>query len=350
MNMKVAILRNDLPEYSEKWELACRNKGIDYITVNMHRADWLEKIQNFNPNFCVSRPPGGTQHSKKLFDEKLFFLENLMAYPIFPGFNETFIYENKATLAWFLKTNQIPHPKTFVSSDLQESQKHVKDAVYPIVAKTLIGAAGSGVKIIKTRNEAMDYVIKAFKRGIKRRFGPNRKTGSPRNWFVKAVKSPPYFFKKMREYRNRNEDIQKSIVLFQEYIPHDYEWRLVKIGESYFGYKKLKIADQASGSKQFEYGEVPEKLLNFTKDLCGNHKFNFMAVDLFYNDGSIFVNELQTIFGHKSESICKVNGKPGRYRFLNQNWEFEEGMFNTNESYDLRLETAVELYLKDREA
>lgn len=345
--MKIAILRDHNPESSQKWEIACDNKNISYKTINMLKANWLKEIENFNPDFCISRPPGDIQLHKKIFDEKIYFLEYFKNHKIFPGFLETFIYENKATLALFLQTNNISHPETFVSSNKTESLEFIRNRSYPIVAKTLIGAAGSGVKIIKTHKEAKEYVLKAFTTGIKRRFGPNRKTGNPKAWFTKAIKSPEYFLKKLKLYKERNQDVQKNIVLFQEYIPHDYEWRCVKIGESFFAYKKMKIGEMTSGSKQFEYGAPPEKILSFTKELCDRFLFNFMAVDLFYSNNQIYVNELQTIFGHKNPYITKVNNKPGRYIYKDNRWVFEEGNFNTNESYDLRLETAINLFLSN---
>jgi hypothetical protein len=346
--MKVAILRDNHPESSEKWESACRKQGLDYMAIDMLRADWLDKINLFDPGFCVSRPPGDLQQNKKIFDEKLYHLENYTPYSVFPSFLETWIYENKASLAWFLATNSIPHPKIFVSSNYDESMEFIKRAEYPVVAKTLIGAAGSGVKIFRSENKAQEYVKKAFKIGIRRRFGPNRKTSGPKDWFLKAMQSPQYFFKKVSQYRERSKDVQRGIVFFQKYCDHDFEWRCVKIGKSYFTYKKLKIGEQASGSKVFEYGPAPFELLDFTKDLCAKFNFNFMAVDIFYNNEGIFVNELQTIFGHKNPYICMVDGKPGRYIYQNNRWIFEPGDFNTNESFDLRLKTAVELYEQNR--
>jgi len=344
--MKVAVLRDSQPESSQKWEMACQKAGLEYLAIDMLRDDWLDLIHTFSPAFCVSRPPGDIQQNKKTFDEKLFFIEHYTSYSVFPCFLESFIYENKASLAWFLEVNNIPHPATFISSTYDESKKFVNSAEYPIVAKTLIGASGSGVKIIETRAEAEVYVQKAFTKGIKRRFGPNRKTGSPKSWMIKAAKSPNYFVKKLRQYLERDKDIQKGIVLFQEYVEHPYEWRCAKIGDSYFAYKKLKIDNQASGSKIFDYGRPPIEILDFTKNLCEEHNFNFMAVDLFINDTGMFVNELQTIFGHKNPYICKVDGKPGRYISGNDKWNFEEGDFNTNESYDLRLKTVIDLYKK----
>lgn len=342
--MRVAILRDNNPESSAKWELACQKMNIEYHTIDMLRNDWLKLLNNFAPDFCVSRPPGDIQQKKQVFDQKLFFIQSHTLYHVFPGYNETVIYENKATLAYFLDINEIPHPQTFVSYSLNESLEYVESAHFPIVAKTLIGAAGSGVKILKAKSDAVNYIKIAFNTGIKRRYGPNRKTGSPKKWINKALNSPAYFFKKLKEYKARNADTQKGVVLFQEYIQHDFEWRCVKIGDSYFAYKKLKIGEQASGSKEFEYGAPPLELLDFTKRLCDRFQYNFMAVDLFFTNNKIYVNELQTIFGHKNPYICKVNDIVGRYVYQNNQWIFEEGDFNTNESFDLRLKTALSLY------
>lgn len=344
--MRVAILRDNKPDSSLKWEIACQNRSIDYIVIDMLQYDWLFKLEKYKPNLCVSRPPGDLQQSKLVFDQKLFFIEKYTTFPVFPGYHETVIYENKATLAYFLEVNKIPHPKTIVSYSYREALELIEKERYPLVAKTLIGAAGSGVKIIKKKSDADSYIKKAFSAGIKRRYGPNRKTGNPKSWMMKSIHSPAYLFKKIKLYKERNHDVQKNVVLFQQYIPHDYEWRCAKIGESYFAYKKLRIGDKASGSKQFEYGAPPLELLDFTKSLCEKFNFNFMTVDLYFINGRILVNELQTIFGHKNSYICKVDGNPGRYIYKNNQWIFEEGEFNTNESYDLRLKTAIEIYKK----
>ena len=179
--MKVAILRDSNPESSLKWEIACQTKSVDYLTVDMLREDWLDRLCAFDPAFCVSRPPGDNQHRKKIYDEKIFYIENYLGYQIFPNFLETWIYENKASLAYFLKLNHIPHPSTFISASYNESIQFVKNTDYPVVAKTLIGAAGSGVKIIESPAEAEKYVKTAFTGGIRRRFGPNQKTRYTKN-------------------------------------------------------------------------------------------------------------------------------------------------------------------------
>lgn len=342
--MKIGILRDNNFENSVKWEKACKKFAIDYFIVDLMRDDWLEIIRDNNPSFILSKPPGDNMQKKIIFDQKLFFLEKFGNIMVFPNFLETFIYENKAALLSFLRLNKLPHSKTYLSSDKNELVKLVDEFSYPIVAKTLIGAAGSGVVFIENKHHALDYINKAFSVGIKRRFGPNRYTGSPRKWFIKTIKSPSYFLNKMKVYKERNSDLQKNMVLFQDYVKHDYEWRCVKIGESYFAYKKMKIGKKASGAKEFEYTTPPLELLDFVYDICEKFGFNFMAIDVFISDGKILINEMQTLFGHKNSFLCMPYDKPGRYLRVGKEWIFEEGDFNTNESYDLRLKVAIELY------
>jgi glutathione synthase/RimK-type ligase-like ATP-grasp enzyme len=342
--LKIAILRDNKPNTSLGWEQASSKFGVDYIVVDMLRSDWLRLIRKYDPSFCVCRPPGDIFQSKRAFDEKVFFLERNTKYRLFPGFNEIFFYENKASLSYFLDINGISHPKTFVSYSKSEAIEFIDKVKYPIVGKTIIGATGSGIKILNSFSIAEKYVSKAFSKGIKRRYGPNPKTGTPAKWLKKAIQSPSYLLEKLKEYKEKNEDSQKNVVLFQQYIPHEYEWRCAKIGDSYFAYKKLKIGDKASGSKVFEYGAPPFALLDFTKKLCEKFNFIYMTVDVFIHNSTIYVNELQTIFGHKNPYICKVDGKTGRYLYKNGNWIFEEGDFNSNESYDLRLKTAIDSY------
>ncbi|MFI3265793.1 MAG: hypothetical protein R3Y15_01410 [Rikenellaceae bacterium] len=340
--MKIVIIRDSDINNSLKWELACKEHNIDYRTVNILSSDWLVQIQNYDPSFCVAKPSGAVMYEKHIYDERVYFLENYTKYRIYPGCLASYIYENKSCLATFLSVNNIPHAETFVSAVRSECVDFVKTTQFPIVAKTLIGAAGSGVKILHSSDQAMSYITTAFTKGIKRRYGPNKKTGTPKKWLLKALLDPKYLVAKLKHYNYLSSDIQRNIVLFQEYIEHDFEWRCVKIGESYFAYKKLKVDSMASGAKEFEYGEPPYFILDFVRDLCTRFNFFTMAVDLFVNEGKIYVNELQTIFGHKNPFICKVNNKIGRYIYCD-GWQFEEGDFNANESYNLRLESILEI-------
>ena len=97
-------------------------------------------------------------------------------------------------------------------------------------------------------------------------------------------------------------------------------------------------------TKGIEYIAPPGELLNMVRDICDKYGFRCMAVDLFEDgNGGYLINEMQCIFGHVQEYICEKDGVAGRFVDLNGNWEFESGMFNSNLSYDLRLQDIINI-------
>lgn len=343
--MLIGILRNQNPDSVDKWEKACLNLGVEYKIIDFTSAFWIREIEKENFDFFVHRPPGDLDRYKRLFDERLLILSQELGRKIYPSYRETFIYENKKVLSYFLKAHKIPHPQTNIFYSFNESEEYISSSSFPFVAKSNIGAAGSGVQIIHTLSEAKKYKNKAFKGGgIKRRLGPNRITGTPKKWFKKAIKSPKYFMNKVKSYLELYKDSQVGYVIFQNYITHNFEWRVAKIGGSYFAYKKFKIEEKASGAKSLGFENPPLELLDFVRNIAVKCNITSAAFDVFPSKGSYLVNEIQTIFGHINDHILEVDGIPGRYLFQNGNWVFEEGDFNTNESYDLRLKHAIELF------
>jgi glutathione synthase/RimK-type ligase-like ATP-grasp enzyme len=342
----IGILKNDENESARKWQAACEKRSIPYRVIDLMGHEWLQQITASPFDLMLLKPPCKLERFKNLYDERIYVLSKVLERKIFPTFEECYLYENKKLLSYFLKAQNIPHPATFIFYRREEARELICNHTLPLVGKSSIGASGSGVAILRNRKAALRYADKAFsKSGIKRRFGPNRVTGTPGKWLKKAIKSPAYFASRMKEYFAIQADGQRGYVILQEYIAHSFEWRAVRIGDSFFAHKKIKQGDKASGTKGIDYVNPPFDLLDFVKDFCDRNNFYCMAVDLFEDgNGGYLINELQTIFGHVQDYILTVDGKPGRYVFKSGQWIFERGDFNTNESFDLRLDTALELY------
>ncbi|MFA5570230.1 MAG: hypothetical protein WC990_02170 [Sphaerochaetaceae bacterium] len=345
--MLVGILRGENPEGGDKWQLACNKKGIEADVIDLTSADALSLVMNKPYGLFLLRPPGSIERFKNLYDERLYHITRALKTPMFPTFFENYIYENKKSLSAFLTLEGIPHPKTDVFYRYEEVKEFLDVAKYPIVAKTSIGAASSGVKILRNKEEAHRYCKQAFVgKGIKRRFGPNKYVGTPQSWFTKTINDPQFFKRKLLGYFKAYGEVQKGYVILQEYVEHEFEWRVAKIGDSYFAYKKFKVGDIASGTKNLGFGEPPHDLLDFVRDISEKYGILTAAFDIFESGGRYLINEIQTIFGHKFDHILEVDGEPGRYIYDSGKWVFEEGMFNSNESYDLRLEAALIQYNK----
>ena len=348
--LSFAILKNETEDAHLMWAIACEKRNIDYDIIDLTSYEWLDKLLNVSYGYYLACPSVTVSYFKTLYDERIYILEKIMGLNIYPSYQEISIHENKRFLSYWLKANNLPHTKTYVFYNKVNAINFINQTNLPIVTKINIGASGSGVKIFRSKNKAKNYIEQAFlSKGVRSQIGPNLKMGRYIERFKNIVRNPAHLKNRIKDYITIASNPQKHFVIFQEYIHHDYEWRVVKIGDSYFGHQKVKKGDKASGTKGIDYILPPVKLLNFVRKVSEKFNFNSMAFDLFEDGkGGYLINELQTIFGHVQEYICEKNGNPGRLRYLNGKWVFEEGNFNTNLSYDLRLQHVIDILNKGK--
>jgi len=344
----IGILKNEIEDDHASWIKACEKYSnfVDYYVIDLFATDWIEQIEPNNPNVLVAKPSGQNSFFKNVYDEKVRILSEELGYDIYPSPKEIYFYENKRYLSFWLEANKIPHPST----NILFSQKAVdvfidKNKKFPVVAKTNIGAAGSGVKILNNKQEVRKYSSKVFSgKGAPKRCGPNFKKKGIIKRGLKYLVSPNRINAQIKSYISRKRDKQTNFVLFQEYIPHTYEWRVVRIGDSFFAHKKVKKGDMASGTIEKVYDNPTLKLFDFVKKITDKHQLFSQAIDLFEFQNSYYINEMQCIFGQSDPFQMKINGKIGRYVWKNGEWVFEEGDFNSNKSYDLRLRYLLRKY------
>ena len=297
--MKAVILKNEIADSELKWRLACEKKGISFAVIDISDADWMEKIQLEKPDILLTRPSGLTAPFKIMYDERLQIAVNELKIPCFPTLPEVLIYENKKYFSYWLKANQVPHPQTFVFYKKEEALNWANQRkTFPIVAKTNIGASGSGVKILHQVSDLANYISETFSgKGASKRVGPNLKKGRILQRTFKLLLKPAKLKNKVDVYKARALDVQKDFVLFQEHIPHTFEWRVVRLGNSFFAHKKMMQGEMTSGSLLKDYGNPPLELLDFVRELTDKHHFFSQAVDIFESPSGFLVNEMQCIFG-----------------------------------------------------
>lgn len=341
--LRLAILENEDEESHLLWIKACESmeQSVEWSVVNITRSSWLQDILRGSFDGLLATPSGNASSFKLLYDERVRILNTVCGIPVFPSLEEILIYENKRYLSYWLEANHIPHPKTWVFYYEKEALDFIRNAELPVVGKTNIGASGSGVSILNSRAEAEQYVRMTFSgAGLKRRVGPKwRRKGFIRRVLMKLI-HPREFRLKILSYRNARSEMQRDFVLLQEHIPHTFEWRCVRIGNSFFAHKKLVRHEKASGSLLKGYDQPPVDLLDFVRQITDLRNFQTQAVDIFATDnGTYLVNEMQCIFGQSDPYQMLINGQPGRYIFDTGQWIFEAGDFNRYESFLLRLET-----------
>lgn len=349
--VRAVILSNEIPDDHKLWSEACEfySEGIEYRKVDFTISNWFSEIQSQPFDVLLLKPGGFTTSFKQLYDERVYILERVLKKFVYPTADEVFIYENKRFLYQWLKANSLPHPVTNIFYKKQEAIEFVDNYHKPLVAKYNIGASGSGVHILRTKAEQLAYIEKSFATGAPKRWGPNlEKAGLLKRGFNYII-NPQQIRKKLSIYNSKRSDVQKGFVILQEYIEHDFEWRVVAIGDSYFAHKKLKIGEKASGSLLKNYDNPPLYLFDFAKKIMDRFEFYSQAIDLFETkDGQLLINEMQCIFGQSDPYQMLVDGKPGRYRYIEGSWKFEEGDFARNACFDLRIEHVLSILKKER--
>lgn len=345
MKLKAVILRNEMDSDHIGWIRACEEFSgkVAYRVVDLTAHDWLEAVQSEPFDLLLAKPGGLTALFKQLYDERIYILSGVYGYTVFPSPEEIFIYENKKLLSYWLKAKGIPHPSTTVFYNRDEALDHVSGCQYPLVAKTSIGASGSGVRILRSAGEAVKYIDDTFRgKGAPQRSGPNTDKGGLFIRGLHYLKNPADIPGKLNIYQIRAASAQKGFVIFQEYVEHDYEWRVVRIGDSYFAHKKLKAGDKASGALLKNYDNPPVRLFDFAMEITESNRFYSQAIDLFETDRGFLVNEMQCIFGQSDNYQMMVDNKPGRYIRRDGSWLFQEGDFARNECYNLRLQFLID--------
>jgi hypothetical protein len=289
---------------------ACRDIGVAYCVLDISGPNWHEVISKSDCHAYLVYPSIQFSTWKQMYDERLRFLEKSMRKIIFPSYDELWLWDSKRRVCYWLQVNDIPHPKTWIFYDHDEAIKFVKQTRLPIVFKSNRGAGSSGVVIFRDKKSLIKHVDRCFKKGYTNyQLGPN--------------------------------DGEWGFVLLQEYVPDAREWRVIRIGHSYFAYEKLRVGDFHSGSHNWSYSRPPELLLHFAKEITDRGRFSSMDLDIFVtSDGRYLVSELQTLFGmgHPYE-MCVVDDKPGRM-ILNhkeKQWRFEPGSFCQNHLCNLRV-------------
>lgn len=314
----------------ELYVQACIDLGVEYEVIDIVSDNWLENLAASDCDAYLVRPTPFYVAWKRMFDEKLHHVVNVLGKTVYPRYQDLLMYENKRHMAYTMQIHNLPHARTHIFYDKAEALAFAETTALPVVFKTHIGAQSRGVKIVRTRRQLQRLIRQVFFRGYFRRARVNFKGLLPRKVSV------PYYF----------AEPDYKVILLQEFLPDVLEWRMIRIGDWYFGHQKMKHGEFHSGSPVEGWFTPPERLLRFVKDVCDTIGTNSMAVDVFETpQGEYKVNELQAVSGSYKPSQMFVDGKPGRFVFDRgrDSWDFEEGYFNLNGSCNLRVLHLLEM-------
>lgn len=308
----------------EKMISACESFNLSYEVVNLLGSNWLEDVKKGYDLFLI-RPPCTYDEHKALFDERVYFISEVLDMDVFPKFHELYIYENKRNMATWLEHLGYQYPKTDIFAEKQAALNFIDKATFPLVSKANIGAAGSAVKILKNHKAAKKLIQSVFGR-FNSEFALGHIPWGKRN----HIPFP------------RISRAQRHYVLFQQFLDITLEWRIIRIGDNFFGHQKL-IGENgfASGSDLVGWVEPPRELLDMVRELTDRMNSSSMAVDILETkDGQLYINELQSIFGSYLPSQMYIDNVPGKfvYDLKSDTYDFIEGEYCQNACWNLRLQ------------
>lgn len=310
--VRVGILRNRA-QYHTLYVRACQELGIPFRVLDLGGTDWQHSVKVADCAFFLAWPDATQSPWAKIYKDRCDILERALCKVVVPCSEERWLYEDKYRQREWLIAHQVEHPRTWVFTEVSEARAFSATCGLPMVYKTSFGGGASGVQIVRTR--------RALRSVVRRAFGAGHAAAG-------------------HDHRDR----EWGRLLLQEFLPDVREWRMVRIGDSYFGHPKGRVGDFHSGSGRAEWDVPDDRLLNTLHHVTEIGRFRSMDVDVFETpDGRLLVNELQTVFGAStSVDQMRVNGTRGRMtRTSEGRWEFEPGDFARNACANERLRDAL---------
>ena len=238
--MRLGIL-NEFTGSEKYYIAACEELGIEYEVIDVISTKWMERIKNSGCDGFLVRPSYAKQVWNNMYDEKLYFINKILKKPIYPSFDACYIYEDKKRMAYWLEAHDFPYVKTYVFYKKEEALNFLNSVNYPLVFKPNTGSAALGIKFIEGKNEGLKLVNKIFTKWRFFNLG-----------YTKWKKTKYKFSYPIMD------DKQHNFIIFQDKVDVKVEWRIIKIGESYFGHQKLEKNGFHSGSDSVGWIDPPK--------------------------------------------------------------------------------------------
>ncbi|OQX56643.1 MAG: hypothetical protein B5M53_00445 [Candidatus Cloacimonas sp. 4484_209] len=179
-----------------------------------------------------------------------------MKIPTINTSNAVEISSNKYLTYLELIKNEIPVPKMFLATSYKTAQKIIENFEFPIVAKTIYGSGGRGLKLIKSGNEAETYFKNAY-----------------------------------------------YPVLIQEFIKKDRDIRVFVIDNKavlgIYRYSKFWIKNVDTGARIEKIEEMPKKLEALAIASAKAIGLQVSGIDILEKDKSYMVSETNSIPGFR---------------------------------------------------
>lgn len=303
--------------FSDRWVLACKEKGLPYVEVDAFAVNLLETIKSLNISIFLYHPPMGSLASSLLSKSLSRSLE-LSGVRVFPNDKDIWHFDDKLAQKYMFEATGIDTPKTWVFFDRLSCIQWLRTTKYPKVFKLRSGAGSTNVKLIKNYRSGAYLARKMFGKGL----APNdnmimdfrtkiRKHQERRDWMDFLKRAP----RTISRWINSRRLIPNECGYFyvQEFLPkNDCDTRITIIGNRAFGFRRMvRPGDfRASGSGFVDVD--PEAIdLGFVEDAFKYSKrlgLYCAAFDFIYDRSVDRRKVVEVSFGFKSDLVRSCPG------------------------------------------
>ena len=230
-----------------------RKFGAEVIILDLYNPGWAKRLYNVKDKvdaYLWHSDTWGEDYRKIL--DRIYFIQKFIKKPVFPDLNMYYSYNDKLKQFEIFKYLKLPIIPTYCAFFEDRALKIAEKLSYPAVIKDCYGAIGEGVVKINTKKEMREKIKKVFSQ-------PARKNIKK---YLYAQKFIP----------NMNKDLR--VITIGNKIACAY-WRVSD------GWKH----NICQGAKA-DFGNIPQKALDFCLKISKQQKFHWMSYDLFVLDNN----------------------------------------------------------------
>ena len=312
--MKIAI-DHKKRGFAERWIEYCKQNNINYILVDVYKTNIIDKIVDEGVTHFMWHINHASSTDLMLYPYLMNSLDT-RGIKTFPNFNTRWHFDDKVAQKYLLESINAPLVPSYVFYSEAEDLSHLKTISFPIVTKLKRGAGATNVKLLKSFEEAEEYVKTMFSTGI------NPNAGALGNLdqklrIAKQIKSPIHLIKKTYGFlvKNRREqkisNNERGYFYFQKFMPgNDYDTRVIVVGEKAIAIRRNNregdFRASGSGIIEYDYNLFDTEMIKIAFEVSKQIKGQSLAFDFVY-DMNKQAKIIEICFGFSKKAYDKCN-------------------------------------------
>ncbi len=313
MSARIAIHHRP-GSFSDRWAARCDELCVDHEMVDCYASDIMSRLAAADAllwHFAHTIP------ADTLVAASVVRAVEAMGLAVFPNTATSWHFDDKVAQKYLLEAVRAPFIPTYVFFQRDKALDWVASAEFPKVFKLARGAGSANVRLVRTRDEAVALVKRAFGAGFKpipaylsdarARYRQFRKRGGR---ILNKVKRLPGELRSA-VVANRLIGRERGYVYFQDFIPGNvFDIRVTVIGDRCFAFTRdVRPGDfraSGSGGLCYDLARIRPDAVRIAFDVARRIGAQSMAFDfLVAPDGRYLIGEVCYAYNAQAVHDCE---------------------------------------------